>query len=82
LYSDEPISAGEPGSPAVRGRATVEQHFIPKLGLVREVRIATLGSRLSSKQEITRAGVGGAGVGGAGGAGGGGGGQAASPVRP
>jgi hypothetical protein len=75
MYSDEPISAGEPGSPAVGGRATVEQHFIPKVGLVREMRVATLGGRLSSKQEIARAGMGGGGGGGADR-------QASSPTRP
>ena len=53
LFSDEPITAGEPGSPAVRGRETVEQHFVPKVGMVREVRVATLGGRLSSRQETT-----------------------------
>ena len=58
LFSDEPINAGEPGRPAIRGRETVEQHFIPKLGLVREVRVSTLGGRLSSRPEITLAGVG------------------------
>jgi hypothetical protein len=58
MFSDEPISAGNSGSPVVRGRETVEQHFIPKIGMVKEVRVSTLGGKLSSRQEIALAGAG------------------------
>ncbi|MEA2733635.1 MAG: hypothetical protein QOE14_86 [Humisphaera sp.] len=63
IFSDEAISAGEPGRPASRGRETVEQHYIPKVGLVKEVRVSMLDGRLASRQEITAAGAGAVAVG-------------------
>jgi hypothetical protein len=53
IFGEEQTAAGEPGTPAVRGKETVERHYIPNVGLVREVRVSVLGGKFSSRQELT-----------------------------
>ncbi|HWP41397.1 MAG TPA: hypothetical protein VNL70_10765, partial [Tepidisphaeraceae bacterium] len=55
IFSSQEITAGAPGEPAIRGRETIERHYVPKVGLVREVRVATIGGKLSSRQEVVLA---------------------------
>lgn len=43
---------GEPGSSSVLGQVTVERHFLPGYGMVREVRVTSMGNKLDSRQEI------------------------------
>jgi hypothetical protein len=43
---------GSPGTPAQRSKETIDRAYIPKIGLVKEIHIATLNGEFTSRQEI------------------------------
>jgi hypothetical protein len=53
IFSDEMISVGAAGTSAARGRETVERQYLPKVGLIKEVRVSTLGGKLTSRNELS-----------------------------
>jgi len=55
IFSSQEITEGSPGVPATRGKETIERHYLPKVGLVKEVRVATIGGKLASRQEVVLA---------------------------
>lgn len=55
VFTTEQLAIGRPGENASRGKETIERHFIPKVGLVRDVRVTVLNGRFHSRQEIALA---------------------------
>ena len=53
VFSEEEITAGDPGVPASRGRETVVRSFIPGVGMYREERVAVLGGQLTGRNTLT-----------------------------
>jgi hypothetical protein len=55
VFIEEQISVGSPGVPASRGKQTIQRYFIPKVGLVREVRHSMLGGEPTGRFELVLA---------------------------
>jgi hypothetical protein len=53
IFSEQQIRSGSPDTSAGHGKETIEQHYLPGVGLVKQVNVTRLGG-VNSRQSITR----------------------------